>query len=196
MFFHRAMFSHWSTPDFVTFDIPGVSADLMSLIIEFAYTGNIHLTWENVQELFIVADRFNIADLLQACSDFLQKQLSPLNCLNIWMLTDTFYDPELREKARLYALSHFKEVVDTCADFLLLSAQQLVQIIDSDQLIVKKEETVYEAILKWIAHAPQERRGYGSLLFSKVRMFWRICFYRLHLVSYINYYSIFISCSF
>ncbi|KAM4736794.1 kelch-like protein 10 [Anableps anableps] len=170
--YFRALFSHWSTPDCVTFDIPGVSTSLMCLIIEFAYTGNVPLTRQNAQELFIVADRYNMTDLLQACSDFLEKQLSPLNCLSIWMLTDTFYHPALREKAKLYALSHFEEVVDTCADFLLLSANQLVQIIESDLLIVKQEKIVYKAILKWIAHAPEERKGHSSLLFSKIRLAW------------------------
>ncbi|XP_047226042.1 kelch-like protein 10 [Girardinichthys multiradiatus] len=170
--YFRALFSHWSTPDCMTYDIPGVSPSLMRVIIEYAYTGFVPLTKQNAQELFIVADRYNITGLLQACCDFLEKQLSPLNCLSIWMLTDTFYHPELRHKAIQYALSHFKEVVVNCADFLLLSAQQLVQIIESDLLIVKQEETVYEAVLKWIAYLPEERKEYSSLLFSKIRLAW------------------------
>uniref|UniRef100_A0A3B5QQR9 Kelch like family member 10 n=1 Tax=Xiphophorus maculatus TaxID=8083 RepID=A0A3B5QQR9_XIPMA len=172
--YFRALFSHWSTPDCVTFDIPGMSTSLMCLIIEFAYTGNVLLTGQNALDLFVVADRYNMTGLLQACSDYLEKQLNPQNCLSIWLLTDTFYHPELREKSELYTLSHFKEVVDTCADFLQLSAQQLVQIIESDLLIVKQEKTVYKAILKWLAHAPKERKTYSSLLFSKVsiRLAW------------------------
>ncbi|XP_012732750.2 kelch-like protein 10 [Fundulus heteroclitus] len=170
--YFRALFSHWSTPDCVTFDISGVSTSLMCLIIEFAYTGFVPLTRQNAQDFFIAADRYNIPGLLQVCSDFLEKHLSPLNCLHIWMLTDVFYHPKLREKALLYALSHFEEVVVNCADFLLLSAQQLVQIIESDLLIVNKEETVYEAVLKWIAYAPEERKESSSLLFSKIRLAW------------------------
>uniref|UniRef100_A0A3Q2DPB5 Kelch like family member 10 n=2 Tax=Cyprinodon variegatus TaxID=28743 RepID=A0A3Q2DPB5_CYPVA len=170
--YFRALFSRWSTPACATFDIPEVTPYQMCLIIDFAYTGYVPLTNENALELFIMADHFGISGLLQACSDFLEKHLSPLNCIQIWKLTYTFYHPELRDNAFSYVLRHFEEVVSTCGDFLLLSAQSLADIIGSDLLIVKREEIVYEAILKWMNYAPEERKEYSSLLFPKVRLAW------------------------
>ncbi|XP_038159490.1 kelch-like protein 10 [Cyprinodon tularosa] len=170
--YFRALFSRWSTPACATFDIPGVTPYQMCFIIDFAYTGYVPLTNENAEELFIMADHFGISGLLQACSDFLEKHLSPLNCIQIWKLTYTFYHPELRDKAFLYLLRHFEEVVSTCGDFLLLSAQSLAEIVGSYQLIVKREEIVYEAILKWMNYAPEERKEHSSLLFPKVRLAW------------------------
>ncbi|GAA6220044.1 kelch-like protein 10 [Lates japonicus] len=168
--YFRALFTHWSTPDSRVFDIPNVSPDMMKLIIEFAYTGFIPVTQVNIQELFITADRFNVMGIIKACSDLLVEQLTPQNCLGIWWFTDAYYYPELRHKTFLFTLNHFEVVAATSEEFLLLSVQDLAKIIENDQLNVKKEKTVFEAILRWISYAPEERREYISLLLPKVRM--------------------------
>ncbi|KAM9751957.1 kelch-like protein 10 [Menidia menidia] len=168
--YFRALFTHWSTPDCRVFDIPGVSSYLMNIIIEFAYTGHVPVTPENAQELFVTADHFNIMGILQACSDFFEQQLTPQNCIGFWLFTDTYYYPKLTHKALLYILNNFEQVVATSEEFLMLSVRHLVKIIQSDHLIVRKEETVYEAVLRWIAFAPEERREHNSLLLSNVRL--------------------------
>ncbi|XP_040908268.1 kelch-like protein 10 [Toxotes jaculatrix] len=168
--YFRALFTHWSTPDSRVFDIPNVSSDMMKLIIEFAYTGFVPVTQENTQELFIVADRFNVTGIIKACNNLMEEQLTPQTCIGIWWLMETYYYPELKHKAFCFMLNHFEEVAVTSEEFLLLSEQTLAEIIENDQLSVKKEETVFEAILRWIAYVPEERRKYISLLLSKVRL--------------------------
>uniref|UniRef100_A0A665UHI1 Kelch-like protein 10 n=1 Tax=Echeneis naucrates TaxID=173247 RepID=A0A665UHI1_ECHNA len=168
--YFRALFTHWSTPDSRVFDIPNVSLDMMRLIIEFAYTGSVPVTQENIQEVFVAADRFAIAGILKACSQILEEQLDVQNCISIWWFTDLYYHPELKHKAFLFILKHFEEVAATSGEFLLLSAQELAKIIENDQLNVKKEQSVFEAVLHWISSAPEKRREYSSLLLSKVRL--------------------------
>ncbi|XP_071331804.1 kelch-like protein 10 [Trachinotus anak] len=168
--YFRALFTHWSTPDSQVFDMPNVSPDMMRLIIDFAYTGFVPVTQENIQELFIVADRFNVMGILEACSHILEEQLAPQNCIGIWWFTDLYYYPKLKHKTFLFILNHFEEVAVTSEEFLLLSAQELSKIIENDQLNVKKEKTVFEAILHWITYAPEQRGEYIPLLLSKVRL--------------------------
>lgn len=71
-------------------------------------------------------------------------------------------------KALLFMLNHFEGVVTTSDEFLMLSANELIKIIESDRLIVKQEWMVYEAILCWINFAPDHWKEYISLLLSKV----------------------------
>ncbi|KAK2851197.1 hypothetical protein Q5P01_007473 [Channa striata] len=168
--YFRALFNRWSSPDNRLFEIPNVSAEVMKLIIEFAYTDIVPVTHENVQELFVTADRFNVMGIIEACSDFLEKQLTPHNCIGIWRFTDSCSYPEMKNKAFRFLLNHFEEVAATSEEFLLLSAQELGKIIESDQLIVKKEKTVFEAILRWVSGSTEERREHISLLLSKVRL--------------------------
>ena len=146
----------------------------MRLIIEFAHTGFVPVTQENVQELYIAADQFNVDGIVQVCSDFLEEQLSPQNCIGIWWFTDVYYNPGLKHKAYLFMLNHFKEVAATSEEFLLLSAQDLAKIVENDKLNVKQENEVFEAIERWIAYAPEERREDIFLLLSEVSGWWSI----------------------
>ncbi|KAK9515820.1 hypothetical protein VZT92_026429 [Zoarces viviparus] len=76
----------------------------------------------------------------------------------------------MNHKAFLYTMNHFEEMALTSEEFLLLSVQELVEIIENDQLNVKHEKAVFGAILRWINCAIEERREYISLLLSNVRL--------------------------
>ncbi|KAM7404468.1 hypothetical protein PAMP_011813 [Pampus punctatissimus] len=168
--YFRALFTHWSTPDSHVFEIHSMTPDTMKIILEFAYTGSVSVTKENIQELFIAADQFSVTGITQACCDFLEEHLTPKNCIGIWLFTHVYYYPKLKHKAYLFTLSHFEEVAATSEEYLLLSVQDLVKIIENDLLNVKQEKMVFEAILRWIAHSPKERKNHLSLLLSNVRL--------------------------
>uniref|UniRef100_A0A3Q1IH28 BTB domain-containing protein n=1 Tax=Anabas testudineus TaxID=64144 RepID=A0A3Q1IH28_ANATE len=164
-----ALFSRWSAEDRLVFNIAGLSPRMMELIIEFAYTGSISVTEDNVQELLLAADLLNVVDVVQICSDFLSEQLCPENCIGIWQFTNICFCSELQRKAYSYIIDNFEEVVSQ-EEFLRLSAQELTDIIEGDDLNVRKESTVYESILHWIAHIPEERETHIAVLLSKVRL--------------------------
>ena len=140
----------------------------MKLIIEFAYTDVVPVTQKNIKELFIAADYFSVMGIIQACCDYMEEHLEPQNCVGIWRFTDLYYTPELNHKAFLFTLDHFEDIAATSEELLLLTAQQLVKVIENDRLNVKQETTVFQAILRWIAYAPEERSRYISLLLSNV----------------------------
>ncbi|XP_070691971.1 kelch-like protein 10 [Pempheris klunzingeri] len=149
--------------------MPGLSPEMMQLIIEFAYTGFVPVMRGNVQELLLAADQLNVMDLVQTCLDFLGKQLCPENCIGIWQFTNICFSSELQHKAFCYIIDHFEEVV-CYEEFLQLSVEELAGIIDRDDLNVRKENTLYEAIIHWIAHDLEERNGHITVLLSKVRL--------------------------
>ncbi|XP_028289100.1 kelch-like protein 10, partial [Parambassis ranga] len=142
---------------------------MMELIIEFAYTGSVDVTESNAWRLFMAADSLNLVELVQICCNFFEKTLCPYNCVGIWQFTKTYHVPELHLKAFHYVLSHFEEVAFG-EEFLQLSAQDVNDIISRDDLNVRQEAAVFEAIIRWITHEPQEREGYADLLLSEVRL--------------------------
>ncbi|XP_054456688.1 kelch-like protein 10 [Anoplopoma fimbria] len=152
------------------YNFPQGSPDTMSLIVEFAYTGSVVVTEENVLELLVAADRFAVKAVVRVCFDFLEQQLSPMSCIDVWMLADLHKCPELRQKVYLYILHHFQEVAGFSGNFLQLSAQQLADFIERDELNVRRESVVFEAVLRWIDFAPEERQGDLTKLLSKVRL--------------------------
>ncbi|XP_016129561.1 kelch-like protein 10 [Sinocyclocheilus grahami] len=170
--YFRVLFSsNWTRIPEQFYDIPGMSRNIMSLIIQYAYTGSVFITEENVLELLVAADQFLVSGLVDACCQFLESRFCPENCIGICMFTEDFHScSKLRHKAKLYILQHFEEVLQVSEEFLELSVEQLEEIIDKDELNVKQEEVVFEAVLHWIDHAPESRRKHIAMLLPKVRM--------------------------
>uniref|UniRef100_A0A8C2XEJ3 Kelch like family member 10 n=1 Tax=Cyclopterus lumpus TaxID=8103 RepID=A0A8C2XEJ3_CYCLU len=158
-----------SLPDKRVFAIRGMSPDIMRLIIEFAYTGSVSVTTENVQELLLAADRLNVMDVVQNCCDFLGEQLCAENCIGIFRFTDIVFSTKLQRKAYRYMVDHFEEVAHH-EEFLHLPLQQLIDILERDDLNVRNESVAFEAVLRWIDHVPEERKAHLAVLLSKVRL--------------------------
>ncbi|XP_077580474.1 kelch-like protein 10 [Stigmatopora nigra] len=164
-----ALFLRWSTPDQKVYAIQGLSAHLMQLFIDFAYTGSVFVTEDNVKDLLIAADKFNVSGIVEICCRFLTEQLCPENCIGIWQFTMNCHTPQLQQNAYQYILYHFEEVA-TSDELRQLSMQDFGEMLDRDDLIVKKENIVYEAILHWIAQEPWERGKNMPTLLSKIRL--------------------------
>lgn len=91
----------------------------------------------------------------------------PLLCCRC---ADLFSCHELYERAFTCILQHFEEVVqEPVEEFLELTLPQLSNILEEDKLNVKQEETVFEAVKKWIQHAPEVRSDCIVALLPKVR---------------------------
>ncbi|NXA17374.1 KLH10 protein, partial [Ibidorhyncha struthersii] len=169
--YFRALFaSNWSNSEKRVYKIKGTSPEMMRLIIEYAYTRTVPVTVDNVQSLLTTADQFNVMGIVGLCSEFLKSQLCSENCIGIWRFADYCYCPDLRETACLFILHHFEETSRLSTEFLDISVNELTHILEKDELNVKQEEAVFEAILKWIDHAPQDRRQHIAVLLGKVRL--------------------------
>ncbi|XP_056624268.1 kelch-like protein 10 isoform X2 [Triplophysa dalaica] len=170
--FFRIVFSgRWDSNAEEFYDVSDVSPHIMSCIVQYACTESVHICQENVAELLVAADRFLILKLVDACCDYLESQLSPENCICIFTSVKSFHScSKLCSKARFFILNHFEEVLRISEEFLELSADDFVEFIGRDELNVKQEEMVFEAILRWVDRAPEERKTYTPVLLTKVRM--------------------------
>ncbi|NWS63519.1 KLH10 protein, partial [Chunga burmeisteri] len=169
--YFRALFtSSWNNAEKVVYKIPGISPEMMRLIIEYTYTRTVPVTTHNVESLLTAADQFNIMDIIRLCCEFLKSQLCSENCIGIHRLTDYYYCPDLREAAYVFILHHFEEMTNVSTEFLDLPVNELKHIIEQDELNVKQEDAVFKAILKWIGHDPQNRRQHIAALLGKVRL--------------------------
>ncbi|NXG38730.1 KLH10 protein, partial [Dromaius novaehollandiae] len=169
--YFRALFtSGWNNTEKRVYNIPGISPDMMKLIIEYAYTRTVPVTADNVESLLAAADQFNIMGIIRGCCEFLKSQLCLENCIGICRFTDYYHCPELRQTAYMFILHNFEEMAKVSAEFLELSASELKDIIEKDELNVRQEDAVFEAIVKWISHDPANRKQYVAVLLRKVRL--------------------------
>lgn len=140
---------------------------MMRLMIEFAYTGSVNVTVDNAQELLLAADQFNINEIVKICSDFLEEQLCPENCIGIWQFSRIAITYQLPSKAYQYIIDHFEEVVSN-EEILQLSLSELLDILGKDDLNVKDERSLFRLVTQWISHNPEEREESILVLLTKV----------------------------
>lgn len=121
-----------------------------SLILNDIYfcilAGCIELQEDSVETLLATACLLQLNPVIKACCQFLVKQLHPSNCLGIRMFADTQGCSELFEHAHAYTTKHFMEVTKN-QEFLLLSANEVAKLLESEDLNVPSEETIFHVRL-------------------------------------------------
>ncbi|XP_031549937.1 kelch-like protein 17 [Actinia tenebrosa] len=146
-----------------------VSLKVMEHLLEYLYTGVVDLSVNNVSGLIMAANILLLPRLKSMGCKFLSNSLNLENCINIFSFADRNDCVELKKVAQLYINKDFKSVCKT-ESFLKLSLKQIEEIVSNDDIVVDREEEVYEAILAWVKHEGKSRNSYFSCLFRHVRL--------------------------
>ena len=139
----------------------------MEEVLEYLYTGHVDINEGNAFDLMAAADYFLIPSLKHPCSKFIENALSSSNCISTYYFGVKYQCAELEERARNFILRNFVAVAES-KDFLNLSSKEVEEWISSDDIIVKGEEEVFVAILKWIEKAARRKQSFFDL-FRHVR---------------------------
>ncbi|KAG7463995.1 hypothetical protein MATL_G00182560 [Megalops atlanticus] len=148
--------------------LENVDPATMEMIVNYLYSAEIDLTDENVQDVFAVANRFQIPSVFTVCVNYLQKKLSLSNCLAIFRLGLVLNCPRLAVAARDYIADRFETVAKE-EDFLQLAPHELFALIGGDSLNVEKEEVVFESLMKWVRCDKEQRAKTLSDAFECIR---------------------------
>lgn len=149
-------------------NLEDVEPEVMGKILHYIYTSEIDITEQNVQDIFAVANMFQIPSIFTVCVSFLQKKLCLSNCLAIFRLGLMLDCPRLAVAARDFLCDRFA-LVTRDDDFYQLSPDELIAIISSDSLNVEKEEIVFETIMKWAAKEKEVRIKALPVVFESIR---------------------------
>ncbi|CAH2234407.1 jg21211 [Pararge aegeria aegeria] len=153
--------------------ISGVRSEILLLLIEYAYLRRIEVSDTNVHELLMTADYLAFLGVLQLCCDHLRGSLNPKNCLGIMMfarLALRVFCYKLESESRRYLLRYFVTVATQSDEFLHLPIDELNSIIVEDELNVKSEEAVWEAVLRWVNYDPDIRWQHTVKLMGSIRL--------------------------
>ncbi|CAH2305713.1 kelch 41 [Pelobates cultripes] len=129
-------------------ELDNVDPNVLESILKYLYSADIELNDGNVQDIFALASRFQIPSVFTVCVTYLQRRLSPANCLAIFRLGLLLDCPRLAITARDYVSDRFEQICKE-DDFLQLAPHELIAVISNDALNVEKEEVVFEAVMKW-----------------------------------------------
>ncbi|XP_053294670.1 kelch-like protein 40a [Pleuronectes platessa] len=129
---------------------------VMGMILRYLYTSDISLTEQNVQDIFMVANMYQIPSIFSVCVSYLQEKLVLGNCLAIFRLGLLLDCPRLTVRAQEFICERYQVVVRD-QDFLQLGPSELAIIITSDSLNVEREELVFESVMDWVKHDEKNR---------------------------------------
>ena len=150
-------------------EIKDMNPDILSSLVDFAYTGEIAVTVDNVQEVLSAASLLQISQVQDLCCDFLKKQLDASNCLGIKCFAEANGCSHLSEIINEFARQHFQEVA-LGSEFLNNNCESVAALISSSDLNVRKEEDVYLSVIQWVKQSPSERAQHLPELMNCVRL--------------------------
>ena len=150
-------------------ELKEVDGDALWTLVQYFYTGIVDLLEDNVETLLATASLLQLNCIVEACCQFLIKQLHPSNCLGIRRFADIHGCSNLLRTTNIYTNEHFTEVIKN-QEFLLLSADDVATLLQSDDLNVSSEEHVFDALLKWLEYDPKNRKQEASRLLAFVKL--------------------------
>ena len=150
-------------------EIKNLSPDVLSDLVDFAYTGTISINVDNVQEVLSAASLLQISQVQDLCCEFLKKQLDASNCLGIKNFAEANGCSQLSDVINTFARQHFQDVA-VGSEFLNNNWQSIASLISSNDLNVRREEDVYLAVLQWVKQNPSERSQHLASLLKYVRL--------------------------
>ena len=129
----------------------------------------VQVTVDDAQDLLAAASLFQYAEVVNTCCHFLLTHLHPSNCLGIEAFGHHHMCSQLADEAHRFAVENFETVASESDEFLELSPERLESYISSDDIEVRMEESVFEALVRWIAVDVGKRKSVACGLFSHVR---------------------------
>lgn len=163
--YFKELFMH-SSGD--TVEVTGVESRTFEIVLRYIYTGKTDELNDQLEDVLSAAVQLQIVCLQTICEDFLAARLAPETCVGIFKLASSLGCVSLTKQSWAYLLQFFESVVKS-DEFMKLSVDELITVINDDDLNTPSEEAVCNAVLAWIAGNVSDRAEFIDKLFSCVR---------------------------
>ena len=128
----------------------------------------VHMSCRHYQGKCEVSDYLMLAGLKELSESFLCDNMTSSNCVCAYYCAKKYHCQQLGNEATVYILENFVSVSQS-EDFLNLSSVQVEEWVSRDELIVRGEEDVFRAVLKWVEKDEDVRSECFYDLFRHVR---------------------------
>ncbi|XP_035677552.1 kelch repeat and BTB domain-containing protein 8-like [Branchiostoma floridae] len=125
-------------------------------ILSYVYSGTLHVSLDKVQPLYQAADLLQLDYVRDTCSNYMAMNVERSTCVDLYKFADVYSVDIVRKACLLGIASQFTEFSFTI-EFCSLTVNQLTEIISHDELDVKEETAVWEAVVRWVQHSRENR---------------------------------------
>uniref|UniRef100_A0A8B9TQQ8 Kelch like family member 30 n=1 Tax=Anas platyrhynchos TaxID=8839 RepID=A0A8B9TQQ8_ANAPL len=155
-YFHAMFSGDFAESIAARVELKEVDPAALETLLDFAYTGKVTINQGNVEGLMRTSSQLHFPTIQKACSRYLRQQMDATNCLGICEFAESHGCPEVSSKAWSFLQENF-EAVSQQEEFLQLSKERLAVYLSNEQLQVQEEQSVAEAVLRWVRHDPGPR---------------------------------------
>ena len=150
--FEKMLDSDWKESRERVIRLNMLTEGVMEDILEFIYSGNVHVGFmERAEDLIVAADYLVLTTLKVIAGRFLENSLSTANSISICHFAERFHCEELLANTNVVTVAYEE-------DFLNLPSHEVEQWIASDDIHVSADDDVFKIILDWIDHDKNERK--------------------------------------
>ena len=168
--FFLAMFTtEMQEKDKTRVSVNNVSAGAMESILQFVYTGQIRIHFENVVELLEASNYLFVEKAKKACCQFLESTVDMENCFTVLSIADAFSCDGLSQVVTQYINQKFAELSKTEV-FMKLGKEDLIKFLSSDDIQIESEEQILEIMVNWISYDLEIRKGFINDLLRFIRL--------------------------
>ena len=146
-----------------------MDSKIMTLVLDYIYTGEVSLSEETVQNLLSAANLFQLIALRNGCAEYMMNHVTVSNSIGMYFFARAHQCEVLARQAK-EIINH--KFADLCREqeFLALPSDKLLEIIKDDELDVASEEEVYTACIAWLEHDFELRRVHILDIIKSLRL--------------------------
>lgn len=138
-------------------ELQGVSMNTMKHILDYIFSGEITLSEDTIQDMVQASDLLLMTDLKFLCCQFLESCITAENCIGIRLFSLHYCLLHVHYAATVFLQTHFRDVA-LSEEFRELPPDRLRELLAMEKLNVGNEKHVLEAVVRWFAHDPEDRR--------------------------------------
>ncbi|XP_056455064.1 gigaxonin [Gadus chalcogrammus] len=148
-------------------ELDGVSMLIMKQILDYIFSGEISLSEDTIQDMVQASDLLLLTDLKFLCCQFLESCITAENCIGIRLFSLHYCLHHVHHVATEYLQTHLRDVALT-EEFSEMPHDRLCELLAMEKLNVGNEKHVLEAVVRWFAHDPEDRRVHMKEVMSSV----------------------------
>ncbi|XP_075543780.1 uncharacterized protein LOC142578264 [Dermacentor variabilis] len=150
-------------------ELQGVSGDAFHALLDYMYTGKLHLTCQNIGKLYVTASILKIASVKKKCARILTKSpYDPKHAVYVYVTARKYGLASVCKRA-LKLLHHRLEETVTCKPFLDLDVNQVCEVLSGNTVGARGEMVMFLAALHWLNHNYLENEPYVLKVMQCVR---------------------------
>lgn len=132
-------------------EIVDSSPDAFREFLQFFYFKNVKITSENIDEIYYLGVKYNVAECLRVCEEFLKSTTCSDNLLSRFDLAIFYENLKLRTVYEILLFFTMTLLIES-KSFLQCSKRLLVNILDMETLRCTEKE-LFDACMSWVREA-------------------------------------------